>query len=127
MIMALLLRFGRRSAVRAVALCLLCGPMLPVHADSHVFELSAEEWARPRSGDRVTRLPAVRGVMEGWLQASGSLISIHYPGGEAGTLWASELRDWLVALGVPSNAIRIQPGSPSGDLLTLQLIAPTDS
>ena len=115
---------------RALALTIvisLSGLSSPLMADAHRFELSAEEWARPRSGDRVTRLPAVSSVVENWLQSPQSLISIHYPGGESGTLWASELRDWLVALGIPSSAIRVQPGSPSGDVLTLELSAPTDS
>jgi hypothetical protein len=44
---------------------------------------------------------------------------IRYPGGDAGNAWAEAVRDWLVALGVASKRIVLEPGSSSPDALTL--------
>jgi len=76
--------------------------------------LPPEAWARPRDG------AAVRA----WMAApEGSTLVIRYPGGEAGLVWASELRDWLVALGVPPAALSLAPGA-GGEGLRLALEGP---
>ena len=36
-------------------------------------------------------------------------------------LWAEELRSWLVALGVDSSRIEMQPGTASPDAIELSL------
>ena len=100
----------------------LLGFSFSADALADTYTLSAEQWARPRSGDLVARLPAVRQLVESWMQTENALIEIRYPGGEPGDLWASELRDWLVALGIPSDVIIIEAGSPSGDKLLIQSI-----
>ena len=43
------------------------------------------------------------------------LVLVHAPG-ETGALWASELRDWLVALGVPSASIDLRAVGSEGEL-----------
>ncbi len=55
------------------------------------------------------------------MQAPQAIIEIRYPGGEPGILWASELRDWLISLGIPSDKIATYSGSPNGDELILQI------
>lgn len=76
-------------------------------ADS--WQLTAAEWSRPRSGERVVALPAVAEAVRSWHAQSGVMV-VHHPGGEEGALWAAELRDWLVALGIDADAIRLVPG-----------------
>jgi hypothetical protein len=44
---------------------------------------------------------------------------IRYPGEDSGEIWASELRDWFISLGVPSDYILLVPGSQDADELTL--------
>jgi len=50
-------------------------------------------------------------------------VTIRYPGGDKGNAWALELREWLVALGIPSNYIVLEPGSGGQDRLLLLLEA----
>lgn len=83
------------------------------------FVLSADDWARPRSGERVIELPAVRDAVRAWLAAPGAILVVSHPGGERGLLWASELHDWLVALGIPGERIELRPGSPREDAVLL--------
>lgn len=44
---------------------------------------------------------------------------IRYPGEDSGEIWASELRDWFISLGVPSDYILLVPGSQDADEITL--------
>jgi hypothetical protein len=79
--------------------------------------LSADDWARPRSGDMVLSLPAVATCVRAWqLGPQQRLVLIHAPG-ESGALWAAELRDWLVALGVPSSQIDLRAVGSEAELL----------
>ena len=83
--------------------------------------LSADEWARPRSGDRILDLAPVRDIVNTMLASPDDVLVVSYPGGEAGALWATELRDWLVALGLPHERIELRAGALRDDLVVLRL------
>ena len=115
----MLARSGRRSCptrpshplrrLRLLPALLLLLPAM-VFADGP-FTLDAAEWARPRSGEAVAAMPTVREAVYVWAQSPGAALVIRHPRGEAGILWAEELRDWLVAMGVPSADIDLRVGS----------------
>jgi len=82
--------------------------------------LSAELWARPRSGDSVAAMPAVRESVQALLSApADSRLVIRYPGGEEGSLWAEELHVWLISLGVDAELMDLRPGSSEPDQIEL--------
>ena len=82
--------------------------------------LSAELWARPRSGSSVAAMPAVRESVQALLSAStDATLVIRYPGGEEGSLWAEELHVWLIALGVDAELMDVRPGSSEPDQIEL--------
>ncbi|HEX7029847.1 MAG TPA: hypothetical protein VF254_04570 [Gammaproteobacteria bacterium] len=85
-------------------------------ADS--WTLSASEWSRPRSGAAVLAMTPVAEAVRAWQAADSdtSRLQLRYPGGEEGSLWAAELQDWLVALGVPPGAIELVAGGSPGEL-----------
>ncbi len=85
------------------------------------YRLSADDWAHPRSGERITRLEPVQAVVRDWMHRPGQRIVIRYAGGEAGGLWAAELRDWLVGLGIPSDRLRLEPGGPRPEWIELEV------
>ena len=89
---------------------------------ANVAILSFDDWARPRSGMSVVELPAVRQTVLEWLQSEEHNIEIRYPGGDEGQLWAQELRDWLIALGVPLASIRLESGSERADQIELRVV-----
>lgn len=83
-----------------------------------VGRLDAASWASPRSGERIVAMPVVSEAVQRWSRNTGQRLLIKYRGGEEGSLWAAELADWLVALGVPSSAIERRPAEvPSGELV----------
>ena len=83
--------------------------------------LSKAEWSIPKTAESVLAMPVLQDVM-GKLQVSErSLLKIYYPGGDEGSLWAIELRGWLVSLGLESGRIKLIAGSQYPDRLQLQI------
>lgn len=80
------------------------------------WQLDAGAWSRPRSGAAVLAMQPVAAAVRAWSDAEAAEIVIRYPGGEDGVLWASELRDWLVSLGVPSSRVRPVAGGQPGSI-----------
>jgi len=84
--------------------------------------LSAELWARPRSGASVAAMPAVRESVRALLAApEGAKLVIRYPGGEEGSLWAEELHVWLISLGIDADLMDLTPGSAEPDQIELYI------
>ena len=89
-----------------------------------VYVLSASDWNVPRTSKSILSMPALQHTMQAYNKNPKATIQIHYPGGDEGTLWATELRSWLVALGVASKHIELLPGSRKDGQLELQVISP---
>ena len=109
-----------------------------VSASESVAVITADEWARPRSGASLVQMPALKRTVRDYLRMqgdaqnsaqddtqgntqSGQRILIHHPRGEEGVLWAEELRGWLVALGVPSTDIELSADSTRIDAIELEV------
>jgi hypothetical protein len=85
------------------------------------WTLSAEQWARPRSGARLVTMEPLGEVVRQLHEGGERRLFIGYPGGEEGSLWAHELRSWLVALGIPSQRIQLSAGSSQAGALDLRI------
>ena len=103
----------------------LCAALLLLYVASveantvRIFTLSADEWARPRSGAVIPELEAVRAAVRYWQQVGRGLIVIRHPGEDTGEIWAAELRDWLISLGVAADYIRLLAGNQDADEIDL--------
>lgn len=110
-----------RTGVR-IALLLSLAAVSSVQASSvRLFTLSADDWARPRSAAVIVEMAPVRAAVNYWLQIDRALMVIRYPGEDSGELWAAELRDWLVSLGVSTSRIKLVPGTGQADAVTLMV------
>ena len=95
-------------------------------ASESVEVITADEWARPRSGASLVQMPALKRTVRGYLEKQsetqgGQRILIRHPRGEEGVLWAEELRGWLVALGVPAADIELTADSARVDAIELEV------
>lgn len=100
-------------------------PVVPALAEASSadrYVLTAEMWARPRSGKAVLAMPPVRAAVQNLVQTPGSHLLIRYPGGDEGSIWAEELQGWLVSLGIEPILIEMLPGS-TPEQIELQLIS----
>lgn len=108
-----------------VKILLLCLLMLPGLAAANTYTLTAAEWSRPRSAAMVTNLQPVAAAVREWHATVGNdgigRLVLRHAAGEEAALWANELRDWLVALGVTADAIVLQLGGVSDSEIELEV------
>ena len=81
----------------------------------------AEDWPDRRTTKPVLSIPPIKKLLALFVEDPRQQVTIRYPGGDEGNAWALELREWLVALGIPSNYIVLEPGSGGQDRLLLLL------
>lgn len=105
-----------RRCVTAAALAGMCAA--PAWATQYI---SREEWPQIQRGIQVTQYARLAAVVNEFDRRPGSSIVVLYPGGEAGHNWAVEIRDWFVALGIPSRSIALRPGSGVPDSVGLRV------
>ena len=74
-------------------MCLFCSSAL---AENRTFILTAEQWNIPRSAETILTLAPLAEAMHLLQSGQNQGLQIRYPGGDEGTLWAAELRAWLV-------------------------------
>lgn len=103
-------------------LLLIAALVLPAAAlaDNDSFSIGADQWALPRSGAALLRLTPFSAAVQDWVDHPGARIVIIHAGSDQASLWAGELSDWLVALGVPSSQIDKRVSGDQGeDSITL--------
>ena len=83
----------------------------------------SENWPDRRTTKTVLSILPIKKLLELFVEIPGHQVTIRYPGGDNGNAWALELREWLVAFGIPSNHIVLEPGSGGQDRLLLLLEA----
>ena len=96
---------------------LVCSAMT-VHAE--VFEVSTEQWARPRNGERIVAFESLQKLVRHLDKKATAVVVIRYAGGDEGLLWAEELRGWIIALGISGDRVRLHAGLPDRDRLVLE-------
>lgn len=111
------------NSIRVLLLLFLSQISLSLSAEPNMIAVTAEQWAIPRHGERLLKMPEVKKIMNLWHKNPQQMIEISYPGGEGGELWLTELKDWLIALGVSSANIKSIVGSGSKDIIKLTVVA----
>ena len=85
--------------------------------------LKANEWAVPKRATTLLSMPSISKSMQKLQKSTSSTLQIRYPGGDEGTLWANELRSWLVALGLSSSRIDLVPGRAAPSTIELEVFS----
>lgn len=91
-------------------------------AAEEVEVLTQAQWNVPRSGTTIVNMPSLQKIIRKYQSATGNSIQIKHAGGDEGTLWAYELRGWLISLGIPSKHIELLPGASSPEQLELKVL-----
>ena len=94
-----------RLSLLIIALLVPAAVLADALSTSDAFTLSADQWAKPRSGSALLQLQPVHDAVAAWLAQPDAHLVIRHAASDAGNLWAAELQDWLVALGVPADHI----------------------
>ena len=93
---------------------------LPVPLSAESVTMTADQWASPRSGESIIRFERLNKLVEAFDQSPDNQILIRHAEGENGTLWAEELRSWLVSLGIPSGRIVLNAGLGRSDAIIVE-------
>lgn len=109
------------SASKSAADGLATPVITPPVVASPVVTVTAEQWARPRNGEAVAQLPELARLVEALDRNPSQRLVVRHASGDDGTLWAEELRSWLVALGIPSANVELASGALEADKLLLEL------
>ena len=109
----------RKSKSSLLLIGLLLASLSAGASTARIFVLSADEWARPRSGSVIAGFDALSAAVNYWNKVDNALIMVRYPGEDSGEFWAAELRDWLISLGVPSDYIVLVAGTQAADEVRL--------
>lgn len=108
------------KTLAVVVLFALSSPLLAVDG---AYQLTREQWSVPRSAETVVAMPGLSRAMQDFQATSGARLRIYHPGGNSGSLWAAELRGWLITLGIPSTDLEMVAGSADIDTIELEVIA----
>ena len=92
-----------------------------VGARAASYTITPEMWMQPRSGEVMLAMAPVRAAVRDWMQHPGAKLVILHSGDDMGSLWASEVQDWLVSLGIPSADIVKQVSGQDEDSVTLEV------
>lgn len=85
------------------------------------YTITADMWMQPRSGEVMLQMPPVRAAVQDWMKHPGAKLAILHSGDDMGSLWASEVQDWLVSLGIPSMDIMKQVSGQDENSVTLSV------
>ena len=114
----------RSFCFRIVALWMLCYSAAVLSGPPQMLlkeQLDRTQWPEQRNSSSVLALTQINAILSQFDEVKLHRITIRYPGGDLGNAWALEVRDWLVALGMPSDAVMLEPGSGGSDQLILLL------
>ncbi len=96
---------------------------VPAALAGEAHTLTSAEWDRPRDGLSILQKDAVRQSVLQLLAAPNGRLLIRYPGGDEGALWATELKAWLVGLGVGSERMELLPGGVEPGQVLLEVLS----
>jgi len=111
--------WSRSSRAALVIAVLATAPM--ASAASWEATVGFDEWRSHVAGGRVLELDAVAELLGRFEEREGIVVTIRHPGGDAGSRWGVEFRDYLVTYGVPSRHMELVPGSGGLDILHVSL------
>ncbi len=115
-------RPGFRACTLAFALVVLA---TGARAAVNRFPLSRSAWTGVQTARRVIREPEVRRAVRAWMGHPEDRLVLLYPVGSFGRVWASELANWLVALGIPRSHLVLRPRlGLHPNTLWIELLAP---
>lgn len=95
--------------------------MLPGAAET--LTLAAADWPQPRRAEILSAHRPLSDFLLAFDQRNAKVLRIRHAGGETDSRFAEQLRDALVAFGVPSARIHLVPAAADSEQLILELSA----
>ena len=98
---------------------------LPAAAQAVIYKMDVQDWLKIRHSDNLTSHPSLHAVLVDWTRAlPGSYIEICFTEDKSHAKWAVELRNRLVALGIPSQHLKLQTEDMEDTFFKLRVVTP---
>jgi hypothetical protein len=97
--------------------------MLAGAADTLTLTLTTADWAPPQRAETLAANAALAAFVHELDSRPAAVLRIRHAGGADGRGFAQQLRDALVALGLPSARSRLVPAAADADRLILEISA----
>jgi len=113
-----------KNLIRLIVICIASFSQFMTFAEqakATTFTISEQQWSIPKNSESILEIRALRDAVKLLADNPNSLLLIKYPGGEDGVLWASELKGWLIALGLSSKRIELFSGTSKVNQIELQI------
>jgi hypothetical protein len=107
--------------------CMLVFKSQFVFSEELTYHLSFEQWSVPRSVNTILTINSISSAIKALQQNTNFSLIIHHPGGDEGSLCATDLRGWLISLGISSEKIKLIPGSSDINQLDLEVVSDNES
>ncbi len=105
-----------------IALLLALGLGFGAHAASVTqWTITRAQWSGVVTAAQVLEVQPLQAAIVALDALPGSRLVVIHNGGENGLFWASDLKGWLVALGVPSARIVNRTGAIASDKIRLRI------
>ncbi len=95
--------------------------MLP--GTTETLSLAAADWPMPHRAEVLAAHKPLADYLRAFNQHDAGVLHIRHAGGDIGSRFAVQLRDALVALGVPAARIRLVPAAADADHLILEFFS----
>ena len=109
----------------APAMMLFVLGLLPGTAES--LSLVAADWSPPRRAETLAAYRPLGDFVRMFDRRDTGVLRIRHAGGELDSRFVEQLRDALVALGIPAARIRLSPAAADADQLILEITANGDT
>jgi len=86
--------------------------------------IDAQAWPAPQQTEVLLGRPEVTGFLRRVTARDYHHLVVRHAGGDAGRIMAEQLRDTLVAVGIPSDRIRLEPAAAAPGELVLEIVIP---
>ena len=103
-----------------IAFIAACGLSAPA-SRAEQFAVPAELWDRPRTGQLVLAVPAVRQALDALIASPAAKLTVRHPPGVEPAAQAEELRAWLVAHAVDPTRIALRGDLQAREPLALEI------
>ena len=103
-------------------MALIAGCFAQHSARAESFPVPAELWDRPRTGQVVLAVPAIRQALNALIASPQSRLAVRHPPGTESAALAEELRAWLVAHAVEPARITVRADLQGRQALQLDVV-----
>ena len=103
-------------------MCVVGILVFPVNVLAEPYQIPAEFWAAPRSGQAVLSLEPLREMVQRHLANPSSMLRLNHGPSEEAQANAGELRSWLIALGIDANHIVVATSPSPNQSISVELV-----